>query len=179
MEHDDSAFRQGAQRPDHCGEIHAVACRIVIRIGIDFETRVLEQRPVVLPARLADPYVGARRKAAQEVGTELEASGTAQRLDRHNALFLQRRALGAKDQNLHRRVVGSQTVYGQISARRGSLDQLALGAAHAFENRHLAGVVIVDADAEVDLVRIGVGVECLGDAENRVAWRRRHLGKQM
>src|SRR3982074_413221 len=33
---------------------------------------------------------------------------------------------------------------------------------------HLAAVVVIDADAQIDLIRVFVCVKCLGDAKNRV-----------
>jgi hypothetical protein len=44
---------------------------------------------------------------------------------------------------------------------------------HAGEQGYFAFVVVVNADTEVGLLRVGIGVESLGDAENRVA--RRHF----
>ena len=38
-----------------------------------------------------------------------------------------------------------------------------------FEHRRLAGGVLIDADAEVDLLRIRIGAKRLGEAENWVA----------
>ena len=78
-------------------------------------------------------------------------------------------AVGAEQERLHRAVVGGDAVDRQVAARRALVGHRVLGALDAFEHRQLAVVVVVDADAEIDLVRIGVGDEGLGDAEDGVA----------
>jgi hypothetical protein len=49
---------------------------------------------------------------------------------------------------------------------------------HAGEQRQLAVLVEVDADAEVHLRRIGVGVELLVESEDRVAGRQLDGGEE-
>jgi hypothetical protein len=58
------------------------------------------------------------------------------------------------------------------------LRDLLLGTAHALEDRHLAVVVVIDADAEIDLAGVGVGDESLGDTQNRVARRHFNAGEE-
>ena len=89
-------------------------------------------------------------EAFEEVGADLQAAGAAQRLDRDDAAALGR--LGAEHQLHHRTVVALQAVDWQIAVRRSRFDPLALGAPDALEQRHLAAVVAVNADAQVDLV---------------------------
>ena len=67
---------------------------------------------------------------------------------------------------------------GRYERGDGELGQLALRALHAFEERHLAVLVAVDADTEVDLVRIRIGVEGLGHAEDGVARRELDRGEK-
>ena len=43
------------------------------------------------------------------------------------------------------------------------------GLPHRFENRRLAGRVLIDADAEVDLLRIRILAKRLGEAQDRIA----------
>ena len=52
-----------------------------------------------------------------------------------------------------------------------------VGFAHGFQQRNLAVVVVIDADAEVHLVGACVSVEGFGQAEDRVAWGHFHGGK--
>jgi len=55
--------------------------------------------------------------------------------------------------------------------RRSFLAHQLLGLPHAFEQRYFALFIAIDTNAEVDLVRIEVGVERFGDAEYGVARR--------
>ena len=138
---------------------------------VDGESRALEQRPVILPGRVADPHLGVRRKAAQEVGADLEGTGTAQRLHGDGAPGLHDFALGPEEQRLGGLVVGGETVDRQIAAGGGAGGDLAFSPLHALEQRDLAGVVGVHTHAEVHLVRIGVGDEGFGDPEDGVPRR--------
>jgi len=86
--------------------------------------------------------------------------------------------IGAEDQGLHRLVVRGDAVDGQVAAGLLQLDELLLGGGHAGEQRQLAGLVGVDADAEIDLGRVGVGIELLVQAEDGVARGEFDGGKQ-
>ena len=66
---------------------------------------------------------------------------------------------------------------GRYERGEASLGQFVLRALHAVEQRHLAVLVAVDADAEVDLARIRVGVEGLRDAEDGIARRELDAGE--
>ena len=142
----DRAGRHGLERPEHAVEVDAAGLGVVIGVGIDLEPGALEYRAVVLPARVADPQFGIGRGAAQEIGAHPEAAGAAQGLHGDDPALFQRRAVGAENQALHRLVIGREAVDGEVVARRRLLDQLALGAAHALQQRHFAVVVGVDAD---------------------------------
>ena len=107
----------------------------------------------------------------QEVGAQLQCASAAQGLHGQCALLLNNRAVGTKYQFLDGLVVRCQTVDRQIGTRRQFGGQFSLRFFHALQQRHLAVIVVIDADAEVGLARILVGIEGFGDAENRVAWR--------
>ena len=110
---------------------------------------------------------------AQEVGAYFQRAGSAHRLHGNSASGVQDFAVRAEDQLLDRAIVRRDPVDRQIDVRRAALGDRVLHAPHALEQRHLAVVVVVHADAEVDLVRIRIGVKRFADAEYRVA--RRHL----
>ena len=133
---------------------------------------------MVLPARVADPDLRARRDLAQEIGADLQASRATDRLDGDDALLPDGGELFAEDQLPRRAVVGGETVDRQVIARRRGFQALAFRAPHAFQQRHLARIVVVDADAEVDLLRVRVGDVRLRDAEDRIARRHGNLGKE-
>jgi hypothetical protein len=124
---------------------------------------------MVLPARVA--YVNLRRRCefAQEVGADFQAARAPQRLHGDCAAERDDFAVVTKQQSLHRLVIGGEAVDRQVDARRCLVGNLPFGPLHAFEQRHLAFVIAVDADAEVHLARIRVGIECVGNAEDRVA----------
>ena len=44
-----------------------MSLRVVVRIGIDLESRLLEQRAVVLPARVADEHAGFGRNQLEKI----------------------------------------------------------------------------------------------------------------
>ena len=173
MQNDDRTGRHRIDRIDHSREIEAVRACVVVPVLVDLEARVLEQGPMVFPARITDPHLRVRQQSPKEIGADLQRSGAAQCLHRDDPARAHRFIVGAEDQHLRRLVVRGDTVDRQVAARRRLAGHVPFHALHALEQRQLAGVVVVDADAEVDLARILVGNEGLGDAENRVA--RGHL----
>ena len=116
-------------------------------------------------------HLRGRRELAQEVGADPESAGAAQRLHGYRTTQRDSFALGAEQQRLHGLVVRGDAVDRQVAARRRLVCDLALRALDAIEQRHLAVVVAIDTDAEVDLARIGIAVEGLGNAEDRIAGR--------
>jgi hypothetical protein len=113
----------------------------------------------------------------------LNAAGAADRLDGGDPSLAARRRIGTEDERLGRRVVGGDAVDRQVAARLARFHQRFLGGADAAQQRQLPVLVVVDADAEVDLGRVGIGGELLVQAEDRVAGRhfdgveeRRHAG---
>ncbi len=171
MQHDDRAVRNLLQRGEHAVEVETARRRVEIRVGVDHEARALEQRTVVFPARIADVDLCAGREPAQEVGADLEAARAAERLQRDHAAGLYDLAVGAEHELLHGLVVDGDAVDRQIARGAHAGGHLVLGAADALQQRQLAAVVVVHADAEVDLARIGVGGVGLRNAEDRVARR--------
>src|SRR5260221_388272 len=160
------------------GEFEAVRLRVVVGIAAHREAGGFEELAVVFPARLADPDFGVRRDQPEEIGSDLQAAGAAEGLDRDDALFLKAAEALSEEQLLYRAVVGRQAIDRQVAARRRGPHALTLGATYALDERHLAVIVVIDADAEVHFLRIRIGNVGLGDAENRIARRHGHPSKQ-
>src|SRR4051794_1866248 len=118
MQDDDRARRQMTKRLHHCAEVEAPRGRIVVWISVDLEAGVLEQRAMILPARLADPDLRGRIDPTQEIRSYLEAAGAAQCLNRDYAIVLARLAVRAEYQLLHGAIVFGQTIDRQIAACR-------------------------------------------------------------
>jgi hypothetical protein len=93
----------------------------------------------------------------------------AERLHGDDATFLQRGAVGAKYERLDCLVVDRQAIDRQVRPGLAARASLAFDFPHALEQRHFAVVVVINPHAEIDLVRIAVGDERLGDAEDGVA----------
>ncbi len=173
MQYDDRSRGQLLQRGDHAVDVQPVRRGLVIRIDIDDEPGAFEQRAMVFPRRVADPYLRAGREPAQKIGADLERTGAAERLNGDDATGLHELGLGSEDQAAHRAVVGGDAVDRQIDVRPALVGECALGPVHALEQRHLAVVVAINADAEVHLARVRIGIERFRDTEDRIA--RRHF----
>ena len=169
MQHDDRSGCRGIQRAQHAWNIDAVRPGAAVRVGADAEAGAFEQRTVVFPARVADENFGLRIQPFEEIGADLESAGTAESLHRGDAARLANRVVGTKYEVLNRAVVGGDAVDRQVIASLRRLDHYFLGGLDAGEQRQLAVFVEIDADTEVDLGRIGVGVELFVDPEDRVA----------
>ncbi len=76
----------------------------------------------------------------------------------------------AEHQLLHGRGVRPRAVDRQVRHRLLPLQHELAGPLNRFEDRRLAGAVLIDADAQVDLLRIRIVAERLGETEDRIAW---------
>ncbi|MCY1517210.1 hypothetical protein D9M68_518800 [compost metagenome] len=175
MQHDDGAGRCRVQGGQHAVEVDAALGGVVVGVALDREAGVGEQRAVVFPARVADQHGGVGVELLEEVGADLQAAGAADGLDGGHAAGGDGLALGAEDQALDGVVVGHDAVDRQVAAGRWGLHHVLLGGLHALEQGQLAVVVVIHADAEIDLVGVGVGCKLLVEAEDRVA--RRHFDR--
>ena len=88
----------------------------MVRIEVDRETRRLEQRAVVFPARVADPYGCAGDESLEQVGTNAQGSRTAQRLGGTHAPVRDQCRINAKQQGLHGSVVCGQAINWEVPA---------------------------------------------------------------
>src|SRR4029077_4136855 len=110
---------------------------VIVGIGVDLEARVLEERTMILPARLADPDLRSQGDTAQKICADLQAACATQCLHSHHTVFLPCRTLGAEYQRLDRTIVLGQPIDRQITARRRAVYELPLGATHALEQGNL------------------------------------------
>ena len=177
VEDDDRAGVDRLEPGDHGVEIDPPGGGVIVRIGVDLEAGGFEQRAVVLPAWVADVDLGIRVDTAQEVGTDLERAGAAECLQRDCAAGCDECRVGAEQQCLHRFVVDRGAFDRLVAARRGALQARSFRRLDRPEQRNLAVVVVVHADAQIHLGRAGVGLEGFGQAENRVAGRQFNGGK--
>jgi hypothetical protein len=123
-------------------------------------------------------HLGIGVQLFEEVGADLQAARAANALGRDHTAALDGLTVGAKHQALDGGVVGGHAVHGQVAARLGRIDHLLFGGLDAFEQRQLAVVVEIHADAQVDLVGIGVCGELFVQAQDRVARGHFNGGKQ-
>jgi hypothetical protein len=93
----------------------------------------------------------------QEVGTDLQATGTADSLHRGHPAGRDGFGAGAKHQVLDDRIVGGDAVDRQVAAGLGRFHHGLLRRLHALQQRQFAVLVVIDTDAQIDLCRIGVG----------------------
>ena len=159
----------GFQRIEHTGEIYAARIGVVVRVVIDDEAGGFEQRPVVLPAGVADVDLRIRRKTLEEICTEFEGACAAQRLRGDRALGSDDLAVCTKHQFLNRLVVSGETFDGEVGAWRRFLHQCRFGLLYTLQQRYLAVVIVINPYAKIGFVGILVGVESLGDPKNRIA----------
>ncbi len=178
VQHDDGAGHSRVQRCQHAGKIDRAACRVVVGIAGHREAGVGEQRKVVLPARVADHHAGSGAELLQEIGADLQAAGAADGLDRGHAAGADRLGAGAEHQALDGRVVRRDTVDRQVAARLGRVHHGFFGGLHTLQQRQLAVFVVVDPNAQVHLVRIGVRGELFVQTQDRVARGHFYSGKQ-
>ena len=161
----------------HRGEIHAAAGRLIIRIVFHLEASRLEQRAVIFPGRIADIDLGGRIQPLKEVGADLQRAGAAQGLRRHHAACGEQFAGLAEQQILHRLVVSRRTFDRLVAARRQRFQPGFLGGLDGAQQRNLAVVVGVHADAKIDLGVAGIRIECFVETENGVTRRQFHTGE--
>ena len=109
----------------HAGEVQAVGRRVVVAVGLDREAGRLEELAVVLPARLADPDLGRGADAACRKSAPIFRPPVPPSACTVTMLFL---LTEAKNQFLHRAVVGRQAVDRQVAARAATVFSRSLSA---------------------------------------------------
>src|SRR5690606_6728122 len=121
--------------------------RVVVGIGADFKTGVLEDGAVVFPARVGDQHLGVGIELFQEICTDLQAAGAADGPYGGNAATGHGFGVGAEHQRLDGVVVGNNPVDGQIAAGCRGVHEGFFSRLHALQQGQFAVVVEVHADA--------------------------------
>jgi len=159
---------QGEQLGLHAGKVHAAGGRVVVRVGLHREARGLEQGAVVFPGGVADVDRGARVEALEEVGADAQGAGAADTLGGDHAAGSDQIGAGAEQQVLHGLSVGGRTFDGLVATGRSRFQTGLFSSLDGGQQRNLAVVVVVHANAQVHLGGAGVGVEGFGQSENRI-----------
>jgi hypothetical protein len=146
--------RHRRQRRLHAGEIDAARGGIVVGVVLDREAGRFEQGAVVFPARVADVDLGLGQQALQVVGADLERAGAAQAFAGDGAAGGEQCGILAEQQVLHRVVVGGRCLRSAGSRAAAGFSGGLLGGLDRAQQRNLAVVAEIDADAEVDLVGV-------------------------
>jgi hypothetical protein len=171
MQGDDRRGGCGSQGGAHSGEVDAAGLVVVVRIRGDAKARALEQRPVVLPARVTDQHRIEAADPLEEIGADLQRAGATKRLRRDQPARGDQRRVLAEQQFLHCGVVHGKAFDRQITAGEAGFHACPLGFAHGAQQWDAAVVVAIDAGTKTDLAGPRVGSKCLGQAQDRVPRR--------
>ena len=164
-----AARGQAVQRGEHLVELQAAGGRVVVGVGVDRDPGAFEHGAVVVPGRVADPQRAARQPALDEIGAHFQAAAAAHRLQRGDAPAGDGLVGLAEQQVLHRGAHGARALDRQVGLRAALGQHPGFGLVHAVQHGDAAGVVEVDADGQVDLVRARVLLEGVVEAQDRVA----------
>ena len=133
---------------------------------------------MVFPAWIADPGALGGRESPQQIGSQTQGAGSAESLHRDDPTFSDHWTVGAEDQGRGRLVIGLQAVDRQVAERLLAFQQQRFRPLDTFQQRHAAIVADIDADAQVDPGRVGIGVEGLGDPQDGIAGRQGDGGEK-
>ena len=164
----DVTFRNLLERAEHAVEIEPV---VGIDIGILFDVQPgrTEHAEMVRPGRVGQPDRLARQVGLDEVRSQTQRAGAARRLGRARAVVGQHLAVGAEHRAQDVAAVFRIAVRADIGLGLFVLDEQLLGFLDRAHDRRDAGFVAIDADAEIDLVRVAVVLEGLDQPENGIA----------
>ena len=169
MQQDHGTGFQPAQVGQHAGEIQAMRGGVEIGVVDDVEAGRAEYGAMVFPAGIADRHRGVRQQLLQQVRAHAQGAAAADGLGGGDAAGGDQLRILAEHQLAGGGVIGRQAVDGQVAARLALGGQGFFDAAHAVEQGDAALLVVVDADAQVDLLGAGIGVVSLGQPQDGVA----------
>lgn len=165
MQQEDAPLGRALDVSHHAVEVKPDRVLVVVPVFLDREPGVLEHRGVVGPGRGRDvDLLRARVPALQERTADSERARAGDRLRDHQAVE-GARVLAIREDRGGLGELGHARDAGVFFVQVGGDDGL-LGGFDGWEDVRLSLVVAVGAHAEVDLLREGVGLESLGDAEN-------------
>ncbi len=156
MQKHDIAAPGATQRGQHGVEPHAARGGIEIGIGRGLQTGRRDDRHMVRPGGIGNPYRRVGPGAAQQLGDQAQRARTARRL---RGAKPRRIRLGAKGQPDHGGIKGRIAGKAEIGFRRLLVIEALFGGAHGAHDRRAAVRILVDADAEIDLVRARIVAE--------------------
>ena len=149
---------QGVQ---HAVEVHAIGLLVKVGIGGSWQPGGIEDLRMVRPGRIAQPHGALAQRRSHKVGRHAQCTGAAGRLRRHGALRRQDRVAGAEQQLDGGAVELGLPVDRQVVLCVLRAQQALLGRLHRGQNRGLPGRILVDAHAQIDLLRIRIFLERL------------------
>ncbi|MCY1449472.1 hypothetical protein D9M71_662100 [compost metagenome] len=125
---------------------------------------------MVVPGRIADPYLRFGEVTLEEVGTDFQRARATHGLHGGYTAALHCRMIGTEQQRLDCLAIAAQTFHRQVQRRFMRLAGHALlGFADRGQLRHHACGVVIQTDTQVDLVGARVGLEGFHQGENRIA----------
>ena len=149
VQHDDVALRRLAERGEHAVDVDPPARGVVVGIGADLEAGGTEQRQVVRPGGVGEPDAGVGARLPDQVGEHAQRAAAADRLRRADA-----RGVGVLAEHLpdHRLAEGGAAGRADVGLGVLRLQELLLGPLDRSHDGRRAVGVLVDADAEIELV---------------------------
>ncbi len=127
-----------------------------------------EDLRMVGPSRLGHPERRLGHLPMDQVGRHPQGTGPARCVARGDAARGDRFVAGTEHQLLHGRGVCGRAGDRQVRLRRLLLDDSLSRSLDRFEHGRLTAGVLIDADAEIDLLRVRIGTKRLGEAEDRI-----------
>ncbi len=164
----DIALPHSLDRRDHRLEVDSMRIEVVVGVLREVQTGELEQREMVGPRRITEINLSVGPRAMQQVTGNAERPATARRLNRRDAAGGDDGMTLAEYQALHAGIEAGVTGNGDIGLGGLCSEELLLAATNRFENRRVAVVVLIDANAEINLVRAFVGAKQSHDADDRI-----------
>ncbi len=157
-EHDITGARL-LQPIEHRFEEQPVSGGVVVGIALELQSAAAEERRVIAPGRIAQIHHRGGRDGADEFGADAQRTASPGSLRGPCAAHRTRRVARPEYEGLDGGVVFLAARSRHIGLGRLRRKHQLLGAAHALEHRRVAARIPVDADAEVDLLREGIGAK--------------------
>lgn len=177
VEQDNAALGHLLDVCDHAIEVKANGVLVVVAVLLDLEAAVGEDGLVVCPRRGRNVDLLCARVVTLEEGTAYpEGAGAGDALSDDNAVLVDGGAVGAVGKESGSLGEVGDTSDACVFLVEVLLHDSLLGLSDGGQNIRLALVIAVCANTEVDLLRVGVLLEGLSDAENGVGRALGHVG---
>ena len=160
---------------NHALDIETLGLLVEVAVLANLDTGGLEDRVVVAPGWVAH-IEGARPELGKELTNDTEGTSTREGLNAGDTVITDKRAVEAEENTLGTLAEFSKTVNRKILLVESSVsDNSSLSSTDNREYIRLAIVITVSADTEVDLLRVLISLETLGEAEDGVNGGHRHV----